>query len=129
MNVVPQMLLVGAGGFLGSIARFVVSRGVNSVLGTAFPWGTFAVNISGSFLLGMAATLVAEKLLPFPDAIRLSFAIGFIGAYTTFSTFEQETNTLFEDGSWLPALLNIAGSVIAGFIALKIGIALARRLL
>lgn len=128
MNIVSQMLLVGAGGFLGAIARFAVARAISGAIVSSFPWGTFVINVSGSFLLAFVATLVAEKLLPCPDVWRLSIAIGFVGAYTTFSTFEYETNTLLEDGSWLPALANVAGSVIAGFIALKIGIALAKRL-
>lgn len=128
MNPLSQMLLVGAGGFLGAVARFAVSRTVNGILGTAFPWGTFLINVSGSFLLAFVATLAAERLIPYPDVWRLSIAIGFVGAYTTFSTFEYETNTLLEDGSWLPAFANVAGSVIAGFIALKLGIALAKRL-
>lgn len=128
MNPLTQMLLVGTGGFFGAVTRFAVSRAVNSALGTAFPWGTFIINVSGSFLLAFIATLAAERLLPCPDVWRLSIAIGFVGAYTTFSTFEYETNTLLEDGSWLPALANVAGSVVAGFIALRIGIAIAKRL-
>jgi CrcB protein len=85
-------------------------------------------NVSGSFLLAFIATLIVERLVPMPDVWRLTLTIGFIGAYTTFSTFEFETNALLESGGWLPALANILASVVAGFVALKIGIVLAKRL-
>lgn len=128
MKELAGYLWVGAGGFLGAIARYGVSRLSASILGVAFPWGTFIVNVSGSFILGAIATLAAERMLPHSDAIRLAIAVGFVGAYTTFSTFEYETNALFGEGRWPFALANIMGSVVAGFIALKIGILLARRL-
>ncbi len=128
MGRLEEILLVGAGGFLGAVARFIVSKAANSFFGAAFPWGTFIINISGSFLLGAIATLAAERLIPHSDALRLTVAIGFIGAYTTFSTFEFESNALLEDGNWAMCLANVAGSVVVGFIALKLGIALSRRL-
>jgi CrcB protein len=127
MSMPLQLLLVGGGGFLGAIARFLVGRLAGGLLGAAFPWGTFIINVSGCFLLAFVATLLTERLLPYPDVVRLSFTIGFVGAYTTFSTFEYETNALLDEGSWLPAIFNVAGSVVAGFIALRLGIFLAKR--
>ncbi|NUN95251.1 MAG: fluoride efflux transporter CrcB [Candidatus Omnitrophica bacterium] len=119
-------LLVGCGGFLGAIARYLIARGSASLLGVTFPYGTFIINVSGSFLLGVLATWVGERLVPGSDQIRLFFAIGFLGAYTTFSTFEFETQALFEDGSWLLALTNIFGSLFLGLVAVRAGIVLAK---
>lgn len=126
MKELVACLLVGLGGFFGAIARYLVARASASLLGVAFPFGTFLINVSGSFLLGIVATLAGERFFHSSDQVRLVFAIGFLGAYTTFSTFEFETHALFEDGSWLLALINIFGSFIFGFMAVRVGIVLAR---
>jgi CrcB protein len=76
--------------------------------------------VSGSFLIGLLMYLLTEKLMVNPQW-RLFLVVGFLGAYTTFSTFEYETGELIKDGEWIFAVLNVAGSVIAGFIALKTG--------
>src|SRR5262249_41541852 len=107
MSMLIPYLLVGVGGFVGAIARLLVARWVGALVETRFPLGTFIINISGSFLLGVLGTLVAEKVFPNSDAVRLALGVGFLGAYTTFSTFEYETHALFEDGSWLTATTNI----------------------
>jgi CrcB protein len=126
MKELMACLLVGCGGFFGAIARFLVARASASLLGVAFPYGTFLINVSGSFLLGMVATLVGERFIPASDQVRLVFAIGFLGAYTTFSTFEFETQALFEDGSWLLALTNIFGSLFLGLVAVWAGVEVAK---
>lgn len=126
MKELVACLLVGLGGFFGAIARYLVARASASLLGVAFPFGTFVINVSGSFLLGIVATLVSERFFPSSDQVRLVFAIGFLGAYTTFSTFEFETHALFEDGSWLFALTNIFGSLFLGLLAVRAGIVLAK---
>ena len=122
MKELAPYLWVGLGGFLGANARYIVSRWSAALFGVHFPWGTFLVNISGSFLLGFFATLLSERLVPQSDTIRLAVAIGFIGSYTTFSTFEFETHALLDNGQWLAALLNILGSVAAGFAAVRLGL-------
>jgi CrcB protein len=126
MAWVTPYLLVGVGGFLGANARFVLARVVGAAVGTPFPLGTFIVNVSGSFLLGVLGTLVAQRIVPGSEALRLALGVGFLGAFTTFSTFELETHGLVEDGSWLLAAANVAASVVLGFLALRAGIVLAK---
>lgn len=113
-------LIIGIGGFLGAIARYVVSAWIGQRWGRSFPLGTFAVNVSGSFLIGLLMSLFTERFMVNPQW-RLFLTVGFLGAYTTFSTFEYETGSLLRDGEWLVAALNIGLSVVAGFAALKIG--------
>ena len=111
-------MLIGCGGFIGALMRYFVGTWVTTrVPQSSFPWGTFVINATGSFLLGLIATLLAERVLQHPNW-RLFVTIGFIGAYTTFSTFEYETLQL---GSSLQALLNLVGSVIAGYGCVWIG--------
>lgn len=119
-------LLVGLGGFMGAIMRFVVARWTGAAIETRFPLGTFLINMSGSFLLGIVGTIVARKLVANADELRLAIGIGFIGAYTTFSTFEFETHSLFEDGEWLTAMTNIFLSLFLGLLAVRAGIVLTR---
>lgn len=113
-------LIIGIGGFLGAIARYVVSAWIGQRWGRSFPLGTFAINVSGSFLIGLLMSLFTERFMVNPQW-RLFLTVGFLGAYTTFSTFEYETGSLLRDGEWLVAVLNIGLSVVAGFAALKIG--------
>lgn len=118
-------LFIGAGGFLGAIARYIVSVWIGQRWGRSFPLGTFVVNVSGSFLIGLFMTLMADRFTENPQW-RMFLVIGFLGAYTTFSTFEYETGALIRDGEWLYASLNVIGSVLAGFIALKLGDVIAK---
>jgi CrcB protein len=119
-------LLVGIGGFLGANARFLLARWADALFGARFPLGTFAANMSGSFLLGMLGALLADRALPNSDAVRLALGVGFLGAFTTFSTFEFETHALFEDGSWLAATTNLFASLFLGLVAVRAGILAAR---
>ncbi|PYR00177.1 MAG: fluoride efflux transporter CrcB [Acidobacteria bacterium] len=119
-------LLVGVGGFVGANARFVVARWVGALVETRFPLVTFVINISGSFLLGVIGTMIAQKVLPNSDEVRLALGVGFLGAYTTFSKFEFETHALFDDGSWLTATTNLFASVFVGLVAVRAGIIAAR---
>jgi CrcB protein len=119
-------LLVGLGGFVGANARFVTARWVGSLMEGRFPLGTFLINVSGSFLLGLLGAVIAQKALPNADALRLALGVGFLGAFTTFSTFEFETHALFEDGVWLTALTNIFLSLFVGLVAVRFGMVAAR---
>lgn len=113
-------LVVFVGGGIGSVARFMVATWVGQRWGRSFPLGTFVVNVSGSFLIGLLMTLMAERFLENPEW-RLLLVVGGLGGYTTFSTFQYETGKLIADGEMTFAALNIIGSVIAGFAALKLG--------
>jgi len=126
MATLMPYLLVGLGGFIGANARFVVARLVGTLFETRFPLGTFVINISGSFLLGVLGTVVTQKVMPSSESMRLALGVGFLGAYTTFSTFEFETHALLEDGSWLTATTNIFASLFVGLVAVRAGIVLAK---
>jgi CrcB protein len=120
---------VGLGGFLGANARYWLGGWVAERWGTDFPWATFVINITGSFILGLFVTLITERyVVRFALPLRLLVAIGFVGAYTTFSTFEFETLALVETSAWLRAFGNAFGSLIAGFVAVWLGVVLARLL-
>jgi fluoride exporter len=119
-------LLVGAGGFVGAIARYAVARVTGSLVETSFPFATFIINVGGSFLLGVLVTILVPRALPVSETARLAIGVGFLGAFTTFSAFELETHMLIRDGSWLVAATYVAGSVIVGLTALRAGIAIAK---
>ena len=126
MTGLMPYLLVGVGGFIGANARFMVERVVGAMFETRFPLGTFVINISGSFLLGILGTIIAQRVMPSSESLRLALGIGFLGAYTTFSTFEYETHALFEDGSWFTATTNMVASLFVGLLAVRAGIVVAR---
>jgi fluoride exporter len=126
MATLMPYLLVGAGGFIGANARFVVARLVGAAFETKFPLGTFVINVSGSFLLGVLGTIVAQKVMPNSESMRLALGVGFLGALTTFSTFEFETHALFDDGSWLTATTNMFASLFVGLLAVRAGIVMAK---
>jgi fluoride exporter len=117
---------IGIAGCLGALARYGL-EGLVSRRGGGFPWGTFAVNISGSFLLGLTVTLLGERLTVAPW-VRASVAIGFLGAYTTFSTLSLESYRLLEGRSYALAGANLVGSMAAGLVALYGGVVLGRAL-
>ena len=116
-----KYLMVGIGGALGSILRFWVGGYVSNRLGVRFPYGTFFINCTGSFLIGLVVTLLAERTHWSPNW-RYLIPIGFIGGYTTFSTFELETFRNFQDGEVLIAGLNVALSVVIGFVSVWLGV-------
>jgi CrcB protein len=120
-----KYLLIGAGGFLGSIARFWVGSYIGNRLGMRFPFGTVAINISGSFLIGLIVTLIAQRA-HWNANWSFLIPIGFIGAYTTFSTFELETLRTFQEGETLLAFLNVILSVVLGFVAVWLGMVTGR---
>ena len=120
------LMLVGAGGFLGAIARYLVGTAVSHRWGASWPYGTFLINITGCFAIAFFLTLVSERITVSPNW-RYFFPTGFVGAYTTFSTFEYETLRLVEDGAWMRALSYVVSSVIVGFVAVLLAAWLARR--
>ena len=121
-----RFLAVAVGGALGAMARYAVALVVATFWKNDFPLATLLINVTGSFILGFFATFAAEKTLLDP-IWRLLVTTGFVGAYTTFSTFEYETQRLTESGAPWWAALNVVTSVAAGFAAVQFGIFLARR--
>ena len=119
-------LLVLLGGGTGALARYVAGSAIMSRFGGRFPLGTFVINVSGSFAIGFLMTLLTERFKLDP-AWRLLLVIGFLGGYTTFSSFEWETFTAVRDGQLWSGLLNIVSSVVFGYVAVWLGALLARR--
>lgn len=118
-------LLVGVGGFFGAAARYLVDGWVSGATGGSFPWGTLVINVTGSFVLGLLFALATERAILPPD-IRAPVMIGFIGAYTTFSTWMLESWRLAEGGAALAAIANIGGSIALGVVAVSLGLAIGR---
>jgi CrcB protein len=126
MSRVWPYLFVGLGGFAGANARLLVARATLSIAQTRFPLATFIINVAGSFLLGVLGALAAARVLPHSDTLRLALGVGFIGAFTTFSTFEFETHALLEEGSVLTAAIYVGASVVVGLLALHAGTMVAK---
>jgi len=119
-----EILWVGIGGFIGANARYLLGVWIGGRMGGSFPYGTFVINVTGSFILGLIMGLVESRALS--PIVRLATGVGFVGAYTTFSTFTYETIRLIEGGSWLLAGLNIGGSLLVGLAAVILGLATGR---
>ncbi len=120
-----ELIAIAFGGALGAVMRFWVSGGVYTWLGRSFPYGTLSVNVIGSFLIGLAFILFTEKLSLGSQA-RSLVMIGFLGAFTTFSTFSMETLFLIQDGLLIKAILNVLINVTLCILATWLGIILAR---
>lgn len=122
MRTVVAMWVAGG---LGALARYGLEGAVSSRTAGGFPWGTFVVNVTGAFLLGLVFTALTEHLAVAPW-IRTALTIGFLGAYTTFSTLSFETFRLSQEGAWLLAGLNALGSLAAGLVAVYAGVVVGR---
>jgi CrcB protein len=122
---IMKYLWVALGGALGSLARYAVGLWIYERTGTRFPYGTFVINVSGCFIIGFALTVLDERM-GLPPAWRLAIPIGFVGAYTTFSTFEYETLRLAQHGQALSGLLYVVLSVVLGYGAVWLGMTAAR---
>ncbi len=122
-----RLVWVGTGGFLGAIARYLIA-GLFTRLSPHFPLGTLVVNALGSLMLGFLMTLATETLALPPD-LRLLLAVGFCGAFTTFSTFAYETDSLIRGGALGLAFLNIGVSLMLGLVGIRLGDWLVRELI
>ncbi|MEO8625680.1 MAG: CrcB family protein [Candidatus Limnocylindrales bacterium] len=110
--------------FRGAVARYLIDSEVSQRF-ASFPWGTLVVNVSGSFMVGLVFALIVERA-SLPAELRGPLLIGFLGAYTTFSTLTLESWRMIEDGAWLLAALNLGGSVALGMVAVIGGLAVGR---
>lgn len=112
-------------GSAGALTRYGIEGLISQRSASAFPWGTFVVNITGAFLLGLVFTLLTERFAVSPW-LRSTLTIGFLGAYTTFSTLSLETFRLIEDNAYVTAALNSVGSLAVGIVAVYAGVIVAR---
>lgn len=119
---------IGLGGWLGAVFRYVADRWVIHATGGQFPFGTLVINLLGCFVLGLLGTLVRDRLIQVPREVWLFATYGFIGAFTTFSTFGFETLRLMEDGRLPAALANVLASAAGGILACYAGAVIARHL-
>jgi len=120
-----RFVLIAIGAALGANARYLVGLWAGDRFGAGFPYGTLIVNVSGSFLLGFLLTLATERLQISPE-VRLLFAVGFLGSYTTFSSFAVESMNLGREGGLILSLLNIFGNNLIGLVCAVLGAYLAR---
>lgn len=131
MHSLVQIGCVVVGSSLGGLLRWGVGIGFARWLGTGFPWGTLFINVTGSFILGWFSTFLTDRLAGGTtwvnaENLRLLVAVGFTGAFTTFSAFEFEANRLLTNEEWLKACLYMVGSLVLGLLALRLGMALAK---
>jgi CrcB protein len=120
-----KYLLILVGGGTGSLARYATGTAITSRFAGRFPVGTMVVNVTGCFLIGLIMTLLTERLQPHPYW-RLALVVGFLGGYTTFSSFEWETFSSVREGGFWIGLGNVVGSVVLGYAAVWLGALLAR---
>ena len=121
---ISKIIAVGLGGFLGAVGRYWIS-GLAQKLSDRFPLGTLSVNLLGSFILGLLATLFLEKMIVNQE-LRLFLLVGLLGAFTTYSTFSFETLNLMRGGEWMFAGLNILANLVGTLIAVWAGVSIAK---
>ncbi|WP_040417705.1 fluoride efflux transporter CrcB [Desulfonatronospira thiodismutans] len=120
-----KILLLALAGAFGTLLRYWLSVAMHSLLGPGFPWGTWTVNILGCFLFGLIWIMIQERGI-LPAHLRIIVLVGFMGAFTTFSTYIFECSALVQDTQWLKLGLNLLGQNILGFFALYLGFILGR---
>jgi CrcB protein len=121
-----KLFLIALFGAIGTLARYGLQGVVQIRAGSAFPYGTLLINLSGCLLLGFIGQLTLNRILISSD-MRIAIAVGFFGGYTTFSSFGWETAKMLEEGEWLRATTYVAASVFAGLLLSVAGIRLANR--
>jgi CrcB protein len=124
--VFQKLLLIAVAGALGTLARYGMTGAVQNVLGKDFPWGTVSVNLLGCLLFGVVWGLTMESRLTVSPEVRIILLVGFMGGFTTFSSFGFEAAKLLEDSEWLLALGYMALQNLGGLVAMFVGLALGR---
>lgn len=125
--MLKTLLFIAGGGAIGALSRYGASLGVYSLFGRGFPYGTLFVNVAGSFLMGVLSIMLLERFNLGPEW-RAAILVGFLGSFTTFSTFSIETLNLLEQGDFNRALLNISSSLILCIFAVWFGVNIGRQL-
>ena len=125
LNIKLNLLIIALGGALGAVSRFLLGNGVIRALGSALPYGTFVINIVGCFAMGLLMTIIVDREM-LPAAWRLFLCVGFLGGFTTFSSFGYEALMLLTEGRLLAALAYVGGSVVLGLVAAAAGVLCAR---
>jgi CrcB protein len=126
MEELGKILSIAIGGAFGAVARYLINISPLSSIFDKFPLPTFVINITGSFLIGFLMILLADKYSS-NENLRMAIIVGFLGAFTTFSTFEMEMFGLFKERQVITAFLYLALSVIVGFLGVVAGVSLGRR--
>jgi len=119
------ILLVGSGGFIGSVLRYLIQYYMEKSLTSTFPWGTLIANIAGSFVIGMVFAL-AEKGNLMSAEWRIFLAVGICGGFTTFSAFAYNNFTMINEKAWSSLFINIGGNLFLGILAVYLGVILIR---
>lgn len=125
--MMTRLLLVGLAGAVGTCARYLVGLGAGRMLGTGFPFGTLIVNVVGCFLIALIAQVALTTELISPT-LRVTLTTGFLGGFTTYSSFNLETTRLMQERAWYAAATNFGATVIGCFLAGVLGFAVARRI-
>ena len=123
--MLKTLFIIGTGGFLGSIARYLTQIMVERYLHSSFPWGTFVANIAGSFIIGVIYALSERGNLLTPE-IRMFMAVGFCGGFTTFSSFAYNNLTMISENNYFQLMANIGLSLFLGISAVFLGIVAVR---
>ena len=128
MFSIQQLSIVLIGGGLGSVCRYIATTLIGSIGGTVFPFGTLFVNFTGSFLMGFLMFFFLDEHFTLPETLRLFLAVGFLGGFTTFSSFSMESLLLLRGDSFFYAFANLAGNMLLGLLAVWLGMQAAGRL-
>lgn len=126
-ELATNCLAIGARGFAGALCRFAVAALAARLLGTRFPFGTLLINLTGSFALGWFLARVSRGWAV-PESAQLAVTVGFLGAYTTFSTFMYESDDLLHTGLTTRAALYLTGSLLLGLLCVRLGVLVGQRL-
>ncbi|WP_421918185.1 fluoride efflux transporter CrcB [Marinifilum sp.] len=118
--MIRTLFLIGMGGFLGSVSRYLIGQGLHRIFDTIFPIGTMTVNIVGSFIIGVVYSLAERDNLISPE-MRMFLAVGFCGGFTTFSSFAFDKLNLLKDSGFLYLSVYVGGSVFLGLLAVYLG--------
>lgn len=120
-----NLMMIALGGALGAVSRFLLGNAVSKAVGSALPYGTFVINVIGCFAMGLLMTLIVDREM-LPAAWRLFLCVGFLGGFTTFSSFGYEALMMLTEGRLLDVLAYVGGSVALGLVAAGLGVLCAR---